>query len=281
MGDEDAGGHAPLFHGREIGFHHRALLAFRDEGGELGIVLRGVRGQRMLGGDGAEGHAHQGVDSRGEYPELVRHAVKLVGEGEAHAVGLADPVGLHRLDPLGPARQRLERGQQFVGVLRDRQVVHRHLALFHQGAGAPAAAVDHLLVGEHRLVHRVPVHRAGLLVGDAFFQHAQEQPLVPLVVLGRAGGQFALPVEGEAQRAQLLLHVGDVVVGPLRRRHAVGHRRILGGQAESVPAHRLEHVESAHLVETGEHVADGIVAHVAHVQLARGIGQHRQAVVFR
>ena len=110
-------------------------------------------------------------------------------------------------------------------------------------------------------------------------QHAQEQPLVPAVVVGLAGRELAAPVDREAERLQLLLHVRDVVVGPLRRRHAVRHRGVLGGQAERVPAHRLQHVVALHAVVAGEHVADGVVAHVPHVQLARGVREHRQAVV--
>ena len=74
-------------------------------------------------------------------------------EGEAHAFALADPVLLHRLDALGPARQAgLHALEQLVGVLRDLQVVARDLALLDQRAGAPAAALDDLLVGEHGLV---------------------------------------------------------------------------------------------------------------------------------
>jgi|GEM_PF-2182218 len=257
------------------------MAAFVDEGGKRRIVLRGPGRQRMFGGDGAEGHAHDGVGARGEYPQLVRLAVEFIGKGEAHAGALADPVGLHGLDPLRPARQRIQRRQKFIGISGDGQVVAGNLALLDHRAGAPAAAFDDLFVGEHGLVHRVPVHHLSLLVGDAFFQHAQEQPLVPLVILGRTGRQFALPVDGESQRLQLLLHVGDVVPGPLRRRHLVLHRRVFRRQAEGIPTHGLQHVVALHAVVAGEHIADGIVAHMSHVQLARRIGKHRQAVVLR
>ena len=42
-------------------------------------------------------------------------------------------------------------------------------AAFDDGAGAPAAAVDDLLVGEHRLVHWIPIDLGIFLV---------EKPLV-------------------------------------------------------------------------------------------------------
>ena len=42
----------------------------------------------------------------------------------------------------------VELGQQFLGVGGDLHVVHGDLALFHERR-APAAAIDHLLVGEY------------------------------------------------------------------------------------------------------------------------------------
>ena len=73
---------------------------------------------------------------------------------------------------------------------------------------------------------------------------------------------------------QLPLHVGDVVAGPLRRRHAVRHRRVLGRQTERVPAHRLQHVAALHAHEARQHVADGVVAHVPHVQAPARVREH-------
>ena len=90
--------------------------------------------------------------------------------------------------------------------------------------------------------------------------------MVPFVILGLAGRQLALPIEGKAERLQLLLHVGNVVIRPLRGRHVVLHRGIFGGQAEGIPAHRLQDVVAAHMVVAGEYVAYRVVAHMTHVQ---------------
>ncbi len=208
-------------------------------------------------------------------------AADVVREREVHALAAADPVRLHRAHAVGPFGQLVERREQLVRVLRDPQVVHRDLALLDQRAGAPAAAVDHLLVREHGLVDRVPVDRAGRLVGDAALEHPQEQPLVPLVVVGVAGRELARPVDAEAERLELALHVRDVVARPLRGRDAVLDRGVLGRQAEGVPAHRLQDVVALHAHVAGQHVADGVVAHVAHVQLAARVREHAQAVVLR
>ena len=64
--DEEAGRQAFLFHGREVRLDDRSALALLDEGGELRIGSCGVRGQRMLGGHRAEGHAHNGIGAGGE-----------------------------------------------------------------------------------------------------------------------------------------------------------------------------------------------------------------------
>src|SRR5258706_97417 len=144
-----------------------------------------MRGERMLRRDRAESGAHQRVGSRGKDAQHFLFSGKLVREADVDAVTLADPVDLHRLHALGPAGERVERGEQLLGVSGDPHVVHRDLALLDERPGAPAAAVDHLLVREHRPVDRIPVHRTGLLVDETFLQHAQKQPLVPAIVLGR------------------------------------------------------------------------------------------------
>jgi len=66
----------------------------------------------------------------------------------------------------------------------------------------------------------------------------------------------------------------------LRRRHVVLDRGVFGRHAEGIPAHRLHDVEALHGMEARQHVTDRVIAHVPHVQLARGVGEHRQAVVF-
>ena len=164
--------------------------------------------------------------------------------------------------------------QQLLRVVGNGQVVAGNLALFYQRAGAPAAPVDHLLIGQHGLIDRVPVHDLGLAVGNALVQHLQEQPLVPLVVLGVAGGDFAAPVDGQAHRLHLLFHVRNVVVRPLGRRHLVLQGSVFCGQTEGIPTHGHQDVVALHAQLAREHVIDGVVAHVAHVQLARGVGQH-------
>src|SRR5690606_35074841 len=189
----------------------------------------------------------------------------IVGEADLHAARLADPVALHGLDLFRPAGQIVQALQQFIGVGGDLEVIHRDFALLDQRARTPATTVDDLLVGQHGLVDLVPVHGTVLAVDHALLIQTGEQPLLPAVVVGLAGGDFARPVHGQAQRLELGLHVLDVLVGPLGRRHLVLHRGVFRRHAEGVPAHGLQHVLAQHALVAGNHVADGVVAHVAHV----------------
>ncbi len=273
-----AGRHAALFHGLEHRLGDPGALAFGEKGLQVGIARRGLDRQRVLGRNGHVSHATERVGPRRVDAE---RAAAFDLEFDLETLGAPDPVGLHQLDALGPARQAVERAEQVVGIARDREVVHRDLALLDQRTGAPAATVDDLLVGEHGLVDRVPVDDARRAIGDALFEHAQEQPLVPAVVVGPARRDLARPVDAEAERPQLPLHVRDVVVGPLRGRHAVRHRGVLGRQAERVPAHGLQHIAALHAHEARQHVTDRVVAHVPHVQPPARIREHAEAVVLR
>ncbi len=171
--------------------------------------------------------------------------------------------------------------EQLLRVLRDLEDPLAHLALLDDGAGAPAAPVDHLLVREHGHVDRVPVHLALLALGEPGLHEVEEHLLLMLVVGRIAGRELARPVEREPHRLELLLHGGDVLVGPGARRDLALHRGVLGRQPERVPAHRVQHVVAARAHEAGEHVAHGVVAHVPHVDAPRRIGEHLQHVVFR
>src|SRR5476651_1202089 len=58
-------------------------------------------------------------------------------------------------------------------------------------------------------------------------------------------------------------------------------RRVLGGKAERIPAHGMQHVEALGALVARDHVALRVVAHVAHVDASRRIGKHLEHVVFR
>ena len=157
----DAGVEAHLLGGVD-GFLRRAhVVALLDELGELRILLRHRRGQRMIRRQRHELGAEQSVRPRGEDLQLalvVRRRLRVEHEADQQAFRAADPVLLHQPDFLRPAVERVERFQQLFRIIADLEEPLDQLALLDLGARAPAAAVDHLLVGEHGMVDRVPVH---------------------------------------------------------------------------------------------------------------------------
>ena len=62
---------------------------------------------------------------------------------------------------------------------------------------------------------------------------------------------------------------------------AVLDRGVLGGQAERVPAERMQHVEAAHPLHARDDVANHVVADVADVRVPGRVREHLEAVVLR
>ena len=80
---------------------------------------------------------------------------------------------------------------------------------------------------------------------------------------------------GQAQAAQLAAHVGDVGLGGDARVLAGLDGVLLGGQAEGVVAHGVQHVLAGHADEAGHDVGGDVAQGVPHVQaLAAGVGEH-------
>ena len=107
---KQAGGHAFFFFDRQLGLGGAAFMAFFNKGSKRRVAGCGVRGQRVLRRHGAKGHAHDGVHPGGEHVHAAVTNQRATGvldgvrKGKAHALALANPVLLHQLDALGPAR---------------------------------------------------------------------------------------------------------------------------------------------------------------------------------
>ena len=236
--------------------------------------------ERVLRRQDHEGHAKQGVRARGV--DAHRLGLAFDREVDLHAVAAPDPVRLHGPDLLRPGLQHRQVVQQPVGVLPDLEEPLLQVALLDRHVGmSPAGAVDDLLVRQHGLVHRAPVDRRQCTIRQPHLVEEQEQPLRPAVVVGVAGRDLPPPVVEDADHGQLLFGPGDVLQRPLARVRARLHGGVLRGQAEGVPAERVEHLVTAHPLEPAEQVTDHVVPHVPHVQIAAGVGIHDEVVVGR
>ena len=243
------------------------------------IVGRQFPRNGMVGGDGAERRAENGVLTGGVNFKPVVAVLQI--EEHARAFGPADPVFLHQADPIGPTLQILQGVQKVVGVTGNAQEPLAQLPFFNLGARAPALAVDHLLVGQHGLFHRVPVDPRFLTIRQASLQKIEKHLLFVAVIAGLAGGQFARPVIGKAHAFELLAHGLDVALGPLGGRHVILDGGVFRRQTKGVPPHGVQHVEPARLFVAGHQIAQRVIAHMTHVNAPGRIREHFQHIVFR
>jgi hypothetical protein len=172
--------------------------------------------------------------------------------------------------------------EQPVGVVGDLQVPLRELLLL--GDRTPHRSqrpIDDLLVREHGLVVRAPVDPAVLAVGEALLEHLEEEPLVPLVVLGVARVQHAVPVERRGVQLHAALLLVDVLVGPRARVDAALDGRVLGRETERVPTDGVEHVEALLSPVASDDITEGVGLGMPHVQVAGRIREHVEDVLAR
>ncbi|OQC23181.1 MAG: hypothetical protein BWX71_02149 [Deltaproteobacteria bacterium ADurb.Bin072] len=248
---------------------YRSLLA--------GSLRQGLD-EGMLRGDAHEGGAVEGVGPGGE--DLYVLVGPFYPEADQRARAPADPVALHDEHALRPPfSQTLDVVQELLGILGDPEEPLVVLAQEDLGPAAPALSVLHLLVGEHGLAAVAPVQKGPVLVHEALLVHPNEEELFPPVIIRVAGGELATPVITETHAFELGLHVLHILVGPFLRVHAARDGRVLGGHAEGVPAHGMEHVESFHLLVASHDIADGVVSHMAHVDPPGRIGKHLEEIV--
>ncbi len=256
-----------------------ACAFFLRPAGSLRLVRERLH-ERMLGAEQHECRTVDRVDAGGEHlDDGLRVAFER--ELDARALRPPDPVLLHRQNFFGPLGQRAGGVQQFIGVRSDAEEPLLEIAGLDGRVAAPALAVHDLFVGEDRVVHRAPVHRRLAAIGEALLEHADEEPLVPLVVLGVAGRELALPGIADAEALELPLHVRDVAAGRDLGMNAVLDRGVLRWQTECIPPERVQHVVTAHPLHARQRVADAVVADVPHVGMAGGIREHLEAVELR
>ena len=238
----------------------------------------------MIGCDRHEGGAEDACRAASYRPRAhFRRRRATVGQRPAdqQAFRTADPVALHQPHFFRPLVEAVQRVQQILREVGDLEEPLRQLALFDQRARAPAASVDHLLVGKHGHVLRIPVDLGGFARHQPLLDEVEEQHLLAVVIVDIAGGELARPVERQAHDLELLAHGGDVLVGPVLRMDLVLHRRVFGRHAEGVPAHRMQHVEPLGALVARHDIAHRVVADMAHMDAPRRIGEHLEHVVFR
>src|SRR5208282_220485 len=253
----------------DISFDHRALRGGSYFGDE-----------RMLRCEHHERYAEDGVGARGEKADFFT-GVSGDREGKFRAFAAPDPVALHQLDRFGPV-DPIQIGEQSIRVVGDLDVPLLEVLLADRRVGMPpTASVDDLFVGEDRAALVAPPLRPGPAVGQAAFVEHQEEPLGPLVILGRRRVDLARPVVRASGDCQLALEVGGVTRDGFRGMRSFQNRLVFRGQSERIPSHRVQHVESRHPFEAPDYVARNVVVQMTDAQPGAGrVGEHLEDVEF-
>src|SRR6266404_6864340 len=193
----------------------------------------------MRRGEDDSAGAVDGVDARGENLDGLNTGNIGYREPDTCANGFADPIALHGDDAVGPgAFKFFQIFKELIGVVSGLQKpLLDFTGLDERIFVAPAvAAVDDLLVGQHGAALGTPIDAALFAIGEATLEHAQKKPLIPTIVLGIAGGDFAPPIVTKPEAAQHALKFVNVVTSPGERMGVVLDGGVFCGQAESVPA---------------------------------------------
>ena len=192
--------HTEFFHGRHVGFCNLNVALLFDKRLQGRVARSCVERQRVLRRNGNIANTHESVWPCCVYRQRGEVGVRLTADTEAKldAFGAADPIRLHGANLLRPATELVEVGKQFIAEVCNLDKPLRNFAAFNERARPPAASINDLLVGEYGLVYWIPVHLGFFLVGEPFLKEACEEPLLPAIIVGVAGGQFAVPVVGVA-----------------------------------------------------------------------------------
>ena len=196
---------------------------------------------RVLGG---EHHPCRSEDRVGSCCENSNRVARRNLKLQNRSLGAPDPVGLHQTGRIGPV-ELLEIFEESRRVLGDREEPLLEKPLVHISVRMPLAkTIDHLLVGQHGLALRTPVHGSRLLHGEPGLEQLEENPLGPLVVRWIDSRELVFPIDHQPHPLQLLAKPFDIPRNELPRVRVHLEGVVFRVDAERVEAEGLEHVES-------------------------------------
>ena len=103
---------------------------------------------------------------------------------------------------------------------------------------------------------------------------------MPPVIFHIAGCEFPRPIQGKPHALQFRAHIGDIVIGPFGGVDAALPRRVFRRQAKSIPSHGMHHQMPPRALVARHHITERIIAHMPHMDLAAGVGEHLKHIVF-
>ena len=198
---------------------------------------------------------------------------------ELGSFGTTNPVALLRHDPLGPINL-VKVIEQLLGVISYPEIPLLKISLLNHGTGTLSSSIgQHLLVGEHCLVNGVPVHCCGFAIGQAVLKELQEDPLGPAHIAGIVALDLSPPVVHTTDAGDRASKLLDSFVGKRSRMTTRLNGSVLCRESETVEAHWRQDCIPAHSPVASQQIAKCVVAHMAHMRSARGVGVHAQYVI--
>ena len=242
------------------------------------IVFQERFKQGMFSSNGHEGDTENGIGSGCKDGEFFVATVNLKITLETR--GFSNPVALHGHNLGRPAIKFVQISKQLFSIISNFEEPAIHVSGFYKFITTPAGSFNDLLVGKYGMAGFAPVDSCCFLINQAFFIHLEKDLLFPFIIFGVAGGNFPVPVIGEAKLTQLSAHVIDVVVCPAGRMGVVFDGCVFCRESERVPAHGVQNIKTTETFIACNHIAYGIVAYMAHVNASGRIGKHFQDIVF-
>src|SRR4029077_7649843 len=124
-----------------------------------------------------------------------------------------------------------------------------------------------------------PVHWHFRHVGQPSLEQLQKNPLCPAIIIGVDCADLTFPVVRQTDTFHLAFERGDVLRRRDGRMDARLHGVLLGGQAERVPPHGMQHIEAPHALIAGDDVRRDVAFQMAHMQARPGrLGKHVEAI---
>ena len=120
-----------------------------------------------------------------------------------------------------------------------------------------------------------------VFVAEVRIVELEENPLGPADVFRVGGVDLAIPIVAEAEFLELTAKIVGVGLSGDAGVSAGLDGVLLGGEAESIPAHRVEDIEAVHALVAADDVGRGVTLWMADVEAgARGVREHVEDVVF-
>ena len=229
------------------------------------------------------GQHHVGCSKQRVGPGRVDHdrvTGFLHGEGDVGARASADPVSLHGLGGVGPVHV-IQALQQAIPVSGDPQDPLAQVTPLNRMTTHFRLSINDFLVGEDGPQRGAPVDRSLVHVGQVVLEQLHENPLSPFKIMGIRRVDLTGPVERQSNGFQLAPEILDIGPGSEGRVGARLDRVLLSREAECIPAHGVQDIESpGHLVTPQDVTADKVL-HVARMEArTAGIRKHVQQVIF-